>query len=91
MHHGTAGCAALADFPFRPDHQAFLESYQKQKQFITDAGHELKTPPTIIDGDAEVLEMGIGENEWLSDIQTQTKRLAQLTKQPGYAVPDGGT
>lgn len=40
---------------------------------------ELKTPLTIIDADAEVLEMDIGENEWLRDIQTQTKRLAELT------------
>lgn len=57
----------------------FSENYEKQKQFITDAGHELKTPLTIIDADAEVLAMDIGENEWLSDIQTQTKRLAELT------------
>lgn len=57
----------------------FAENYEKQKKFITDAGHELKTPLTIIDADAEVLEMDIGKNEWLSDIQIQTKRLAKLT------------
>lgn len=57
----------------------FSENYEKQKRFITDAGHELKTPLTIIDADAEILEMDYGENEWLSDIQNQTKRLADLT------------
>ena len=56
------------------------ESYEKQKRFITDAGHELKTPITIIRADADVLgsELG-GENEWISDIRTQTSRLAELT------------
>ncbi len=55
------------------------ESYQKQKQFITDAGHEIKTPLTIIDADAELLEMDLPDSEWLQDIRTQTKRLAELT------------
>lgn len=55
------------------------ESYEKQKRFITDAGHELKTPLTVIDADAEILSMDLGENEWLTDIQTQTRRLAELT------------
>lgn len=57
----------------------FSESYEKQKRFITDAGHEIKTPLTIIDADADVLKMDIGENEWLQDIQKQTQRLAELT------------
>lgn len=56
------------------------DSYEKQKQFITDAGHEIKTPLTIIDADAEILEMDYGENEWLKDIQTQVKRLTSLTE-----------
>ena len=57
----------------------FSESYEKQKRFITDAGHELKTPLTSIDADADVLSMEFGENEWIQDIQSQTKRLASLT------------
>ena len=56
------------------------ESYEKQKQFISVAGHELKTPVTIIDADAELLAMEIGEdNEWLQDICIQTKRMTALT------------
>ena len=55
------------------------QSYEKQKQFITDAGHELKTPVTIIDADAELLEMDVPGNEWLLDIRHQTKRLSSLT------------
>lgn len=55
------------------------ESYEKQKQFITDAGHELKTPMTIIAADAELAEMECGENQWLTDIRRQAQRLAGLT------------
>lgn len=57
----------------------FSENYEKQKQFITDAGHELKTPISIIDADTEVLAMELGENEWLQDIHKQSSRLASLT------------
>lgn len=57
------------------------ESYEKQKQFITDASHELKTPLTIIDANTEVLEMVQGESEWTSSIRNQVKRLASLTQQ----------
>ncbi|MGX8698736.1 MAG: sensor histidine kinase [bacterium] len=55
------------------------ESYEKQKEFITNAGHEIKTPIAIINADAEVLELEAGENEFIDDIRRQTKRLAGLT------------
>lgn len=56
------------------------ESYEKQKQFISIAGHEIKTPITIIDADAEILSMEIGDdNEWLQDICSQTRRMSALT------------
>lgn len=55
------------------------ESYEKQKRFITDAGHEIKTPLTIISADADVLAMDLEDNEWLEDIRRQTQRLAELT------------
>ena len=57
----------------------FAESYEKQKQFITDAGHEIKTPLAIIQADADVLEMELGENEWLAEIQAHVKQLSGLT------------
>lgn len=56
------------------------ESIQKQRQFITDAGHELKTPITIISTNAEVLQMQGGSNQWLDSIKNQTKRLNTLVK-----------
>ncbi len=56
------------------------ESYEKQKQFITDAGHEIKTPLTIIGANVDILEMELGEgNESLTDIKGQTLRLRSLT------------
>lgn len=56
------------------------ESYEKQRQFITDAGHEIKTPLTIIQADADLLELDCGSNEWLADIRKQAERLSGLTR-----------
>lgn len=56
------------------------ESYEKQKRFITDAGHELKTPLTIIDSCTEVIEMEQGESKWTQGIRGQVRRLDVLTK-----------
>ena len=54
------------------------ESYEKQKRFISDAGHEIKTPLTIISANVDLLEAD-GEKEELTDIRAQTKRLTELT------------
>ena len=55
------------------------ESYEKQKKFITNAGHELKTPLAVINSCTEVIEMEQGESKWTKGITSQTERLATLT------------
>ena len=56
------------------------ESYEKQRRFITDAGHELKTPLTIIGADLDLVEPELEGNEWLQDIRCQVRRLTGLTQ-----------
>lgn len=54
------------------------ESYQKQKQFISDAGHELKTPVSVVSANAELLSREIGDNQWLQNIQYENERMGIL-------------
>lgn len=54
------------------------ENFEKQKQFVTDAGHELKTPLAIILANAEAMELYQGENKWSKNIREQTVRLNGL-------------
>lgn len=61
--------------------QPIEQSYKKQKQFISDAGHELKTPVSVVGTNAELLEREIGENRWLSNIQYENGKMALLIKQ----------
>jgi len=56
-----------------------VDNHNKQKQFITAAGHELKTPLTVISTNAQMLAMEIGQNEWLDGIEKQIGLLTQLT------------
>lgn len=57
------------------------ESYKKQKQFITDANHELKTPLTLILANLDIAETELGKNEWLDDIRAEGHRMAELVNQ----------
>ncbi len=57
-----------------------IRSMEQQRQFITDASHEIKTPLTIIDANTEVLEMEGGENEWTHSIKNQIRRLSEMTE-----------
>lgn len=61
-----------------------VKNRQKQKEFITSASHELKTPLAVIYADAQLLESEIGENEWLSDILKQTKYMTEMTQRLVY-------
>ncbi len=64
----------LSRYAVRP----FEKNQERQRQFITDASHELKTPLAVISSNAEVLEMTEGENKWLTNIKTQTARISQM-------------
>lgn len=57
------------------------ESYLKQKQFISDAGHELKTPVAVVTANADLLAREIGENQWLANIQYENERMGKLVGQ----------
>ena len=56
----------------------FEENSRRQKQFITDASHELKTPLAIISANAEVLQYKTGSNDWTENIIVQTGRMSGL-------------
>ena len=81
------GCAALvilffvslkvADGIMKP----IDEMYKKQKLFISDAGHELKTPISTVSANAELLQREIGDNRWLDNIIFENHRMKELVKE----------
>lgn len=84
---GVTIISALISFLSGKILRPVAESYEKQQRFITDAGHEIRTPLTIINADVSVLEMeqeGNEPNEWLEDIRQQTRRLSNLTEELVY-------
>lgn len=60
------------------------ETYRKQRQFITDAGHELKTPLAVIGANTEIIEMEKGADEWTEGIRAEVGRMKELTEKLVY-------
>ena len=68
---------ALAFWLVRPVKNAF----DKQKLFISNASHELKTPLAVISANVDVLENETGENKWLGYIRSETRRMSELVNE----------
>lgn len=75
---GILAMFVLIAFFSRQAIRPVIESSEKQKQFITDASHELKTPLTVISANMDVLSMDLGENEWVIGTQKQVANLRRL-------------
>ncbi len=73
----TAAAAAASGKIVEP----LEENDRRQRQFIANAGHELKTPVSIIETNAELLSRQAGPNEWLSNIQYEASRMGELISQ----------
>ena len=79
----AAACVLLSVLAWLLIHrmvQPVEEAFVRQKQFVSDASHELKTPLAVISANAEVLEQEIGENEYLSYIRSEVKRTDALVR-----------
>lgn len=78
---GVLSLIILSGFTFifsKKSIEPIKTAFEKQKQFISDASHELKTPLTIISANADVLSAEIGENKWLEYIKSQAERMNVL-------------
>lgn len=57
------------------------DGFNRQKQFVSDASHELKTPISVVSANAELLGREVGENKWLGNIRAENDRMAGLVDQ----------
>lgn len=67
----------VAERAMRP----IAENIEKQRRFVADAGHEIKTPLAIIMANTDALELHLGQNKWSGNIRSQTQRLGGLMTQ----------
>ena len=58
----------------------FIRNTEQQRQFITDAGHDLKTPVAIAKANLDVLELSQGKTKWSGNIRNQVDRLELLVQ-----------
>ena len=81
---GSAALAVLiviAVFTARRIVRPLEENDIRQKRFVSDAGHEFKTPIAVISANSELLRRQIGESEWLDNIDYENERMSDLVKQ----------
>ena len=60
--------------------EIFVRNAEQQRQFITDAGHDLKTPVAIARANLDVLELRQGKNKWSSNVRAQVDRMEHLVQ-----------
>jgi signal transduction histidine kinase len=78
---GMIGIFFLVKALTKPAVKPIVESYNKQKRFMTDIMHEIKTPLAIIETDTEVVEIDHGKSEWTKSIRKQIHYLKDLLEE----------
>lgn len=72
-------CVAIISYFLSPIAiKPLVNAYEKQKTFITNASHEIKTPLTVISANTDIIEMSAGQSKWIDNTKSQITRLSEL-------------